>query len=273
MQQLIDKPEAFFITGTGRCGTMLLSRLFNLSSKMVCKHEEYFKHQSMLDYYTRGEINGFIKDIQESFEPSRIHHQTNKITLGVSSGHLYFSIPLLWKMYGEKSRYIFLVRRPDNFVRSAMARGFFDPEHPNYCNQIQPKASDPIAMDWSRISVLERNLWYWSMVNSYLLELCDLLPRHTWRLVKIEDLNTEIAYDLCLFLGITDIDKIKINNLLKQRINASPGHEDNTCVNPYSLSISMPIFSEWNNHDQELLNYYTAPLINRLYPAINNNTC
>jgi hypothetical protein len=261
-----DRPETFFITGTGRCGTMLLARLLNESRSAACDHEKYFRHKSMIDHYECKDMSGFEDDIFNSFEPQRIRLRNEGKRLGVSSGHLYFAIPRLWEIYESRARFILLVRRPDEFVRSAMARGFFDPSHPNYCNQITPAPDEPIASRWMDISVIERNLWYWTMVNRFVLDAFGKIPRGFWRIIRIEELNSAAVLDVCGFLGITDIKHKTIADMLGRRINSSPGLPGAHDPNPYSLPISIPPLAEWNEDQKDLLNGYTSDLVRRLYP-------
>ena len=212
-----------------------------------------------------GDFSGFESDISNHFEPQRSEHEKKGLKLGVSSGHLYFAIPRLWEIYGPKTRFILLVRRPDEFVRSAMARGFFDPEHPHYCNQLHPASDDPITSTWKYISVLERNLWYWSLVNRFVLNTFDKLPGEFWRIFRIEELCADLVLEICTFLGIDDISVEFIDDLLYRRINSSPGQQGILEPNPYSLPITMPAFSDWDNHQRTLLDNYTSDIVSRLY--------
>jgi hypothetical protein len=265
------QPVTFFVTGTGRCGTTLIARLLSLGKHAKCEHEQYFRHHSMVSSYLSDNDADFAADIAKAFEPARLQAAAQGHVLGVSSGHLYFAIPQLHKLYGDRCRFIALVRQPADFARSALARGFFDPSHPKFCDQIRPHPNDPIAASWDRATPLERNLWYWRLVNGFIVDTFDRLPPHLCRVVRMEDINASLARDLCRFVGIADVTDQQIDELLGRRINASPGgdKDDNTHgaveVNPYSLPIAMPPVEQWSAEQLELLERYTGDLTRRLY--------
>lgn len=269
----IARPSAFFITGTGRCGTTLVARLLSLSKHASCEHEQYFRHHSMVQSYLTGNGSDFDTDIARAFEPARVKALVDGRVLGVSSGHLYFAIPQLHTRYGQSARFLLLVRNPADFARSALARGFFDPSHPKFCDQIRPHPSDPIAAKWDAVTPLERNLWYWRLVNGFVVDAFDRLPAQLCRVVRMEDINASLAKDLCCFVGLTDITVEQIDDLLGRRINASPSADttDNTHdaveVNPYSLPIAMPPVEQWTAQQLDLLEHYTGDLYRRLYDA------
>jgi hypothetical protein len=146
-----------------------------------------------------------------------------------------------------------------------MARGFFDPQHPHYCDQLRPNAKQPIAHRWDEASVLERNLWYWSLVNGFVLDAFAKLPRHVTKIVPAEEFNVGTCLDLCEFLGLTDISRDQIAALLKHGINTSPGQSEGSEDNPYSQPITMPKLEHWEPWQRELLERYSSDLQKRLY--------
>jgi len=261
------RPKAFFITGTGRCGTMLLARLLGLSRYAECEHEKYFRHQSMVSCYLTGDTSGFTQDIEQGYEHQRQCLEHAGQTLGVSSGHLYFAIPQLIDKYGQGAKFVLLVRRPEEFARSALARGFFDPSHPSFCDQIQPHPTDPIHAHWDHATPLERTLWYWSLVNGYVLNQFERLSDHSYRIIRIEDMNPSVATNLCSFLGLADITQDQIQHTLATRVNASPNQADASEPNPYSKQVTLPPVEEWAPLQRELLQQYTGPLRAALYDS------
>jgi hypothetical protein len=136
--------KCYFVTGTGRCGSKLFSMLFSLKKESICLHEKIFRHKSMVEYHLSGNYSLYLEDIEE-FSQELSKCLKNEVTLGVSSGHLYFAIPTLYKMYSDSARFILLVRKPEDFVISALSRGFFDKLHPNPCMQLYPNKSDNIV--------------------------------------------------------------------------------------------------------------------------------
>lgn len=150
------KVRAYFITGTGRCGTKLFAKLFSLSNITVCEHEEVFRHESMLRFYMDSNQKYYIEDIKNALLP-RIKSCVQKgKSYGVSSTFVCLAVPLLYSLFGESVRFVLLVRKPEEFVRSALARGFFDKKHPNACIQILPNPANEVFKIWNYITPFEK---------------------------------------------------------------------------------------------------------------------
>jgi|19_taG_2_1085344.scaffolds.fasta_scaffold00724_10 hypothetical protein len=264
--------KPYFITGTGRCGTMLLSRLFSLGENSHCDHESHFRHQSLLHYYRgNGEMTSFREDIEHSLIPTLKEHGRNGKNYGVSSGHLYFAIPELVQRFGTSAKFILLIRKPEAFVQSALARGFFNPSHPHACMQLYPHPRDEIYPHWATTTPFERCLWYWELVNSFVLNEFQKLPDSQVHIVRIEDLNAEKAMDLCNFIGATDILEDRVKELLSYRINATPDAGDKIEVNPYSHQLSKIKSIPDLSCQHKLLHQYTASLFDEIYGEKKSN--
>ena len=54
-------------------------------------------------------------------------------------------IPELARQFGARVRLALIVRRPDTFVGSALARGFFDPSHPTPCEHVRPSPASAVG--------------------------------------------------------------------------------------------------------------------------------
>ncbi|WP_172793635.1 tetratricopeptide repeat protein [Candidatus Desulfofervidus auxilii] len=91
------------------------------------------------------------------------------------------------------------------------------------------------------------------------------MPKNIYRIVKIEDVDTDLVKQLCNFLELFDVKEEEIQKVLAQRINASPGLGDESDVNPYSLPISLEPIERWNNFQLGLLEQYTGQLRSKLY--------
>ena len=260
-----SKVKCYFVTGTGRCGTKLFSKLFSLSDNSLCEHEKYFRHASMIKFYRNNDFSSFLEDINLHIIPTVNYFNKLNKSYGISSGHMFFSIPYLYHIFGENVRFILLVRRPEEFVRSALARGFFDPNHPHSCIQLLPNPRNPIFKKWGAISPFEKCLWYWNLVNQFVISEFHKMPKNIYRIVKIEDVDTDLVKQLCNFLELFDVKEEEIQKVLAQRINASPGLGDESDINPYSLPISLEPIERWNNFQLSLLERYTGQLCSKLY--------
>lgn len=261
----IGRPDFFLLTGTGRCGTMLLAKLLSEADDAVCQHEACFRHQSMVDFCVRGDLRGYQTDIQAQLMPKIAAEKKAGRIYGVSSGHAYFALDQLYEQFGSRARFVLVVREPSEFVRSALARGFFDPTHPNRLEQTPPPPDDPIAPRWAQASPLEKCLWYWRLVNGHVLSVFGHLPQQVCRAVRMEDLSTEVVMNLRDFMGIRGLPQGLISQGLSRRVNISPRGGANEHVNPYSQPITLPTLDQWTPEQIELLRRYTEPLRTQLY--------
>lgn len=258
-------PYFYLITGTGRCGTMLLADLLSQATDAICEHEQCFRHQSMVEYGLHSTSLGYQVDIRDQLLPRIEAARGNGKLYGVSSGHAYFALDQLYEQFGDRARFILMVREPSEFVRSALARGFFDPGHANYCNQATPSPNDPIAARWDSATPLEKNLWYWQRVNSYAINRFAQLPADVCKVVRMEDLNAAVVASLCDFLGIHGLSESQIALGLNNPVNVSPTSGREGRANPYSVSKFLPPLQQWPAEWIDLLKQYTEPLRSRLY--------
>ena len=246
----------FFITGTGRSGTMLLSRLFSLGTGFKCEHEQYFLHKSMAEFIELNDARGYKRDIESLKQANFEGSITN---FGVSSGHMCFALPLVAENLGHKFKTFITVRPPVNFVRSALSRGFFDPSHPHYLEQIRPSETDPIYVRWQIASPFEKCLWYWNIVNNSLLDFLEETSPDEYKITNIEQLNLEDAIELCRFAGFQSINVREIKVLLAKKVNATPAPGlEIAQLNPYSLPPQLPDLCDWTDQELEQLDQYTT---------------
>ena len=257
--------KCFLVTGTGRCGTKLFSKLLSLGRDSICEHEKIFRHESMVRFHRENDFSWYLDDIHLRFIPTvELYNRQGKI-YGVSSGHMYFSIPYLYRILSDHARFILLVRSPEEFVRSALARGFFDSSHPHPCVQILPSREDTILGRWDVASPFEKNLWYWALVNQFVISQFQVMPERIYRIVRIEDVNEELVNELCDFLELKDVKEEHIRTVLAQRVNASPGLGDDSDLNPYSQPIILGPKEEWSDCQLSLLEQYAGRLWRDLY--------
>ncbi|GAB6161234.1 hypothetical protein JCM12298_03930 [Desulfothermus naphthae] len=254
----------FFIVGTGRCGTNLFSKLFSNEEESICEHEAVFRHESMLRFWKYRDDSYYLQDIKTLFSKIDFYSK-KKMIYGISSAFASFVIPLAYRIFKEKIKFILLVREPSEFVRSALARGFFDPSHPNPClNQLLPNKEEEIYTRWSKITPFEKNLWYWKTINNYVIEEFQKISVSQYKIIKLENLNLTIVKRLYSFLGLRNFNEQRIKTLLSIKINASPENskkENKENINPYSSPKTFPSIEYWKSHQLLLLKKYTKNLL------------
>ncbi len=261
-----DETMFFVLTGTGRCGTELFARLLSMSPSAECHHEKYFSHDAMLNFFTEGKnYSHLIKNVVGQIIPTIFDAQKRNVKLGVASGHAYFHLPVLEKILPGRVKYILLTRKPDEFVRSALARGFFDETHQNYCNQISPHTNSEIGRQWQQMSAFEKCAWYWGMVNTEVLNFFEQIEQEKTRVVRIEDLSLDTVRNVCNFLDINDIPDSLIQECISKKYNASPGEHGVATFNPNSILKKTPTISSWSTKQLKILTKYTLQAANSFH--------
>lgn len=259
---------AYFITGTGRCGTMLLSQVLSEGTNTHCNHEHSVQTLVMKDAFATGDYSRLHAESLATLGGLVREHGQAGRSYGECSSHLFPIVPELARQFGSRVRLALIVRRPDTFVGSALARGFFDPSHARPCEHVRPSAATAVGARWLEIPPLEKNLWYWNLVNSTVLDAFARLPAGQTTVIRMEDLGFAEVRRLFTFFGLAGFDERAdaIRARLDVRVNASPGLGDDRSLNPWSQEIAVPDIASWSAADRQALVHWAGPLARRLYP-------
>lgn len=259
---------AYFITGTGRCGTMLLSQVLSEGTNTHCNHEHSIQTLTMKDAFYSGDYSRLHADSLATLGQLVGEHGSAGRSYGECSSHLFPIVPELARQFGSRVRLALIVRRPDTFVGSALARGFFDPSHPRPCEHVRPSPATAMGANWAGCSPFEKNLWYWNLVNSTVLDAFAKLPPQQTTIIRMEDVGIEEVRRLFTFFGLTGFEEREaaIRSRLGVRVNASPGQGDDRSLNPWSQEIAVRDISSWSAAERDALQRYAGPLARRLYP-------
>ncbi|TAN56411.1 MAG: hypothetical protein EPN20_18805 [Magnetospirillum sp.] len=262
--------SCYFLTGTGRCGTMLLSRILSAGSDSHCNHEHSITTSKMKEAYYTGDFIELNKEVEAVIAPVVKKHNDGGRSYGECSGHLYFVLEEIYRVFGMSTRFALITRRPDEFVRSALARGFFDSSHPHGLEHLRPNPADPVGAKWAEMSPVEKCLWYWTFVNETTLATFRGFDPGISRVVRMEDITVDLCRDLYQFFGIDGFNVAKVADLLEVRINASPGIAASAELNPWSQNITLPPASQWPESYRLAARRYLGPTALDLYPEISN---
>lgn len=265
--------SSYFITGTGRCGTLLLSKVLGCSNKTHCNHEFSMKTLKMKEAYFKSKMKIYYKEIDNKLAPTIKEYNGKNLSYGECSSHLYFIYPELFRRYEYTSRFALLVRRPENFIRSALARGFFSPDHPRGLEHVRPPKDIEIGRIWDEITPFEKCAWYWAMVNGYVYRYFQTIPHAMFKIIKLEELDLEICRELYELFQLDDFDEVKedIKEVLGVRYNASPGQGDESALNPFSEEIKLGVIDSWSENEKEIYRKYVEPVERAIYGLGENN--
>ncbi len=244
---------------------MLLARLLNRAANATCEHDTIFRPRSMVAWHASGDGREYDRDIRTALLPRLEQEGAAGTIFGVSSGHCHFAIPRLYQALGDAARFVLIIRKPEDFARSALARGFFDPAHPHACEPITPNPADGIAARWREATPLEKCLWYWSLVNGMAIASLEAMPVRLWRIIRMEDFSVESLRDLAAFLGLTGLTTAMISAALSKGVNTTPGSERGGEVNPHSLPAALGPVETWTDQQVLLLEHYCGRLRSNWY--------
>ena len=223
----------------------------------------------MKDAYYSGNYSKLHDEIDCNIVPTVAGSNANGKSYGECSAHLYFLFEELYRRFGKHTRLGLLVRRPDEFVRSALARGFFYPEHPNALEHLRPNPDSTAGKEWDRMLPYEKCLWYWDMVNSHILSVFENIPKQYSRVIRMEDINADNLLDLIEFFGIKGVSHNQVAQLLEKRVNATPGEAGNSEDNPWSTKMSFPKINDWTPAHRVSAQRWLSHVAYDLYPELN----
>jgi hypothetical protein len=209
------------ITGTGRCGTATLARMFG-------GHHE-FRVQYILDkYFLKADpFSDPFCNIEKRIEVMLDLHQGIDRRTFIDSSNLYiYFIDALYAL-DPATRVILLVRNGKDFVRSALSRRW----HEQNIFGTLPLRNDSYYEKWPSMNPLQKNAWIWVYRNKKALEGLKKVPEGNKMIVKVEDIRKEDILDtLKVFTGI----ELKEREWAAKRVNANP-------------SFGLPPKGEWSD--------------------------
>ena len=261
----------FFGTGTGRCGSMLLVKLLNAGANVTCVHEASMRYDKLAEAWFSNDHTPLYEEIDKVIKPEIERAVTKGNVWGEISGLLYFAFPEIYRIFGKHAHFLLLVRHPEEYVRSALARGFFDESHPYSLEHARPGPAYSVSGIWDELDPVEKNLWYWGAVNAYVLNFFDSIGHKNCHIIRLEDLCVKKVKSIYQALGIKEFNQEKIKDILAQPVNVSPQKKqaktsDN--VNPWSLPKYLQPMQDWPERWLVAYERWTTSIMNRLYPDL-----
>ncbi len=200
------------ITGTGRCGTVTLARMFG-------GHHE-FRVQYILDkYFLKADpFSDLFGTIEKRIEVMLDLHQGINRSTFIDSSNLYiYFIDALYAL-DPSTRVILSVRNGKDFVRSALSRRW----HEQNIFGTLPFRNDPYYEKWPSMTPLQKNAWIWVFRNNKALEGLKKAPEGNKMIVRIEDIRKEDTLEkLKVFTGTG----LKEREWASKRVNANPSFD------------------------------------------------
>ncbi len=209
------------ITGTGRCGTATLAKMFH-------GHHE-FRVRFILDkYFLKSDpFSDPFRSLEKRVEAMLDLHQGIEHDTFIDSSNLYIHFIDALYALDPSVRIILSIRNGKDFVRSALSRKW----HEQDMVGTVPPRDDPYFSRWDAMSTLQKNAWIWVYRNSKALNGMKTVPEGQKLLLRIEDISKPETLDMLeSFAGIR----------IKERIWAWKGFN----ANP---SFDLPPKEEWSD--------------------------
>lgn len=223
-EDILEKCAPCFTLSAGRSGTMTLAQLGALSPQLESVHEPlpHLLTESFLCH--RGDVgdaafwDAVIAEardwpIRNAYRKGRNWFETNN--------RLTFLAPHLAQRYPQ-SRFIVLVRHPEAFAESAIARGYYK-DHVWDFARIRPQPLDPDHDRWPQMSQLEKVGWLWRSTYEIADRLSETIDPERLLLVRSEDLfqnQGDAVNNLFTFASSEPPPQASIAHLLAQKSNA-----------------------------------------------------
>lgn len=212
--------EPIFVLSTGRVGTMLLTKLFNLKKGLHIEHEAL--PEMLLAGKTAYESNdiSFSKGafMAGRYENIRDYH-LKSLRYVETNNRLTFFAPAIAELF-PKAKFIHLVRHPDSFISSGMQRNWYTGKSITDEGRIAPPESLNITEQENKIA------WLWNATNEFIEQFKKNTSKDRIYTLQSEKLftNTEEAVKLMNWLNL-NIKPELVKNIIDKPINQSKNNK------------------------------------------------
>ena len=177
-----------FILSTGRCGTLLLTRLFQCVPGVLCYHNPYPE----LVYVGRKayeEGTESFESYKTAFFAARFELMADSVIRNKrfieTNHHVTFFAPHIQALFNN-ALYVHLVRHPGDFIRSGILRQYYQGQYSDI-GRIHP-LDEATKGAWDDMAPYEQCAWLWNETNRYIEVFKESCVAEQIITVKAEDL-------------------------------------------------------------------------------------
>ena len=206
-----------FVLSTGRVGTMLLTRLFELEKGLHIEHEALpeMLYTGKLAYADPSNIE-FTKGAFMAGRYEAIRDcQLQNLRYVETNNRLTFFAPAMAALF-PNAKFIHLLRHPDSFVSSGIQRNWYTGKTITDEGRIAPAKDSGIERQQDKIA------WLWNATNAFIDDFKEGAGKDRTLTVRSEDLfsNAEEAERILNWLDFK-ADKTSIQKVLNRPVNTS----------------------------------------------------
>ncbi|KAB2809777.1 sulfotransferase [Phaeocystidibacter luteus] len=217
-----------FVLSTGRAGTMLLTRVFELIDGVEVFHEPYpdllyagkaaYQNSTNLEFAKGAFMGGRYELIRDSYiRNSRYIETNNRIT---------FFAHAIAELF-PNAVFIHLIRKPESFIASGLERGWYTGKSITDEGRIRPEDS---SFDAWRTE--DKLAWLWNETNHFCERFRSKYQDRTYFL-KSEDLfsNPKALVDLLKWLNLTIPSTSELEKVIQKPVNSGGGRSKEISYN------------------------------------------
>jgi len=227
-EDVLANAAPVFVLSTGRVGTMLLTRLFELKNGLHIEHEALpeMLYTGKLAYADPSNIE-FTKGAFMAGRYEAIRDcQLQNLRYVETNNRLTFFAPAMAALF-PNAKFIHLLRHPDSFVSSGIQRNWYTGKTITDEGRIAPAKNSGIERQQDKIA------WLWNATNSFIEDFKEGAGKDRTLTVRSEDLfsNTEEAERILNWLDFK-ADKTSIQKVLNRPVNTSRKKKTQQEYNP-----------------------------------------
>ena len=227
-EDVLANAAPVFVLSTGRVGTMLLTRLFELEKGLHIEHEALpeMLYTGKLAYADPSNIE-FTKGAFMAGRYEAIRDcQLQNLRYVETNNRLTFFAPAMAALF-PNAKFIHLLRHPDSFVSSGIQRNWYTGKTITDEGRIAPGKDLGIERQQDKIA------WLWNATNAFIDDFKAGAGKDRTLTVRSEDLfsNTEEAERILNWLDFK-ADKTSIQKVLNRPVNTSRKKKTQQEYNP-----------------------------------------
>lgn len=227
-EDVLAQAAPVFVLSTGRVGTMLLTRLFELEKGLHIEHEALpeMLYTGKLAYADPSNIE-FTKGAFMAGRYEAIRDcQLQNLRYVETNNRLTFFAPAMAALF-PNAKFIHLLRHPDSFVSSGIQRNWYTGKTITDEGRIAPDKDLGIERQQDKIA------WLWNATNAFIDDFKTGAGKNRTLTVRSEDLfsNAEEAERILNWLDFK-ADKTSIQKVLNRPVNTSRKKKTQQEYNP-----------------------------------------
>lgn len=210
--------EPCFVLSTGRCGTELLTKLFQTNRKLRAYHTP----SPELVYYSKYAYENWstkYNELQTAVDTARYELIRNSFILNKkyveTNNRITFFAYQLAQLY-PKAKFIHLIRNPISFVKSGLKRDWYTGKNPHDEGRIE--LNDP---EWTGYTNEKKIAWLWNETNKFIESFKESVNRERTLTVFAENLFNKVEESRRIFdfISVEAPADNKIKKLISKPIN------------------------------------------------------